>query len=228
MVSKYLAAAALVLLAAGGKAEPSEVHHTVGSDGHVDAPGASTASVTALPPVHTMTADDEVRSVVQLLWPAARKVTEIDWTWAGCHDKTVGFNESRACLQKAITDAEEVARALPKGPFKISSSCGKEVEAAHRAQMQGKIDFLHNEIAWMDKHAAKLRPRMKTQSVWNASDDDNGRPAIDDAPLNGDDKYAGMGLVHITAVSCLRTLYGCTGDVCVQTHANAQTGVSGN
>lgn len=228
MVQKYHAVAALVLLTACGKPEPSEVHHTIDSDGHVDTPGASTAAVTAPPVVHTMTADEEVRAVVQLLWPAARKVTEIDWTWAGCHDKTVGFDESRACLQKALTDAEAVAQALPKAPLKVTSSCGKEVEAAHRAQIQGKIDYFHDEAAWMDKQAAKLRPRMKTQSIWNATDDDNGRPAINGAPMSGDDKYAGMGLMHITAVSCLRTLYGCPGDVCVQTHANAQTGLSGN
>lgn len=226
MVRKYFAAAALGFLAACGKAEPSEVHHTIGSDGRVDAPGASTPSVAAPTAVHTMTADEEVRGVVQLLWPAARKVTAIDWTWAGCHDKTVGFDESRACLQKAITDAEEVARALPKAPLKVTSSCGKEVEEAHRAQIQGKIDYFRDEAAWMDKRAAQLRPRMKTRSVWNASDDDNGRPPINGAPINGDDKYAGMGLMHITAVSCLRTFYGCTGDVCVQTHANAQTGLS--
>jgi hypothetical protein len=227
-VRKFYAVAAVIFTTACGKPEPSEVHHTIGSDGHVDAPGASTASASAPPAAHTITADEEVRAVVQLLWPAARKVTEIDWTWAGCHDKTVGFDESRACLQKALTDAEAVALALPKAPLKVTSSCGKEVEAAHRAQIQGKIDYFRDETAWMDKHATKLRPRMKTQSVWNASDDDNGRPAIDGAPLNGDDKYTGMGLMHITAVSCLRALYGCTGDVCVQTHANAQTGLSGN
>jgi hypothetical protein len=186
-------------------------------------------TVSAAPPSPTApprpaTDSEEVHGVIQLLWPTAFKLTGIDWRWSVCADNTIDFKESRDCLQSAIDDADAAVRAAPSA-LKVTTFCGKETEAAHRAQFAGKVAYLRDKATWMDKRQVRLRALMKERSLssaWGAMGDAEGAGY----PIGTDDKYGGVGLLRITKLGCVRQYLGCgESDVCVQNKANAQTGM---
>lgn len=162
----------------------------------------------------------EVKGVIGLLWPTARKVSNADWRWAGCSDKEPGFADARRCLADALRDAEELQSHMPAA-LKVKTACGKDVEKAHRAYVDGRVRFLRDELAWFDKNQAKLKPLMATKPLSDAWNEQVGPGR----PIGIDEKYT-QGLLVITGNDCVKRMLECPSIGCPSDRLSQIAGIA--
>ncbi|WP_437878150.1 hypothetical protein [Sorangium sp. So ce513] len=159
------------------------------------------------PPPRVLSEREEVSEVIQVLWPHARKVDKADFRWAGCSDRTVGFDASRACLEGVLKEIEDLRAKLP-AKLKVQSKCGIDAEKAHRDFVDGRVAYLGDHLAWMDKNAATLKRLMFSKSLsnaWSAMSD----AAQKSRPLDlANEKYT-KGLLVITTLPCMQSVLSC-------------------
>lgn len=176
---------------------------------HEPAPIAGPATTTAVeaPPAAPPPPSeaDEVRLVVRTLYPATDKVGAAEWRWAGCHDKTVGFAASRACLVSALTEAETIAAKFPMVPV-VKTACGNDLVRAHQKFVDDRIALMRGQLAWVDANAAKLRPRMAAKSMHEAYADSEDWAGEKPADLGG--------YLELRKTPCAVRALGCQGGAC--------------
>jgi hypothetical protein len=167
-------------------------------------------TATAAPPQRPpriLSEREEVSAVIQVLWPHARKVDRTDFRWAGCSDRTVGFDASRDCLDEVLREIEDLRAKIPT-KLKVQSRCGVESEKAHRDFVDGRIAYLRDHLAWMDQNAATLKRLMSSKSLsnaWSAMPD----AAKKSRPLDlANEKYT-KGLLVITTLPCMQSVLSC-------------------
>lgn len=165
-----------------------------------EVPTAAAPPPAAAPERPRMPEPDEVREVVRLLWPFARRVEDADWRWAGCHDKTAGFEAVQACLKDALKQAEEQKAKMPG--LRTASDCGKAVEAAHRRFIDGRIAYLKDTEAWMDKNTPRLKGALSGKPLGDLPSAPAGKPS------SMSEAYGG-GLMLITQNECLGRILSC-------------------
>lgn len=166
----------------------------------------TTAAPTQPPPPRALSEKEEVRAVVQFMWPHARKVDAADFRWAGCSDRTVGLDASRSCLEGILKEVEDLRSKMP-AKLKVQSSCGIEAEKAHRDFVNGRVAYLGDELAWMDQNAATLKRLMANKSLsaaWKVMP----AKAHESRPLEISDKYT-KGLLVITMLPCMQNFLDC-------------------
>ncbi|WP_437798907.1 hypothetical protein [Sorangium sp. So ce693] len=167
----------------------------------------TTAAPTQLPPPRALTEKEEVRAVAQFMWPHARKVDAADFRWAGCSDRTVGFDASRSCLEGILKEVEELRSKMP-AKLKVQSACGIETEKAHRDFVDGRVAYLRDHLAWMDQNAATLKRAMSNKSLSSAWSAMSGK-VKDSRPLDVVNEKYTKGLLIITQLPCMQSQLGC-------------------
>jgi hypothetical protein len=145
----------------------------------------------------------EVLAVLRVTWPLIWAPEDaIDE--AKCHDETIGFENLRACIARALADAEARKAKLPRdGIAKLE--CSKKVEAAARHYIVERPVWLKKNLAWLDEHAPKLQGPMRTRSLWKASDLPGDLTAGEPTePLDAS-------LATVNGVPCTGALFTCGG-----------------
>ncbi|WP_438029090.1 hypothetical protein [Sorangium sp. So ce233] len=177
------------------------------SPSSAQATAATAAAAPATPSPRILSEREEVVAVIQVLWPHARKVDKADFRWAGCSDRAVGFNASRDCLEGVLKEIEDLRAKMPT-KLKVQSQCGIDAEKAHRDFVDGRVAFLSDHLAWMDKNATTLKRMMVSKSLsnaWSAMP----RAAKESRPLDlANEKYTG-GLLVITKLPCMASVLSC-------------------
>ncbi|WP_437731283.1 hypothetical protein [Sorangium sp. So ce1335] len=182
-------------------------------------PVARPSTVAAQPkPAHPadLEADDVVR-VLRALYPIGQAVGGADWDWSTCHDKTVGFDALLSCAKEAHTKIRAQQAKMPTGTI-ASSACGKDIEQAHRAYIDGQERYHADVVAWLEQHRAALTPALRRRSLPDGACD-AARKACDAMPIDVASKYGaehGASYARVNTIECTKQLFVCgsTDNVC--------------
>ena len=164
----------------------------------------------------TLSEEEETVGVVRILWPLVRKANDADWRWAQCADQyAVGFDLVYECAARSLRNASG-----PMPALRFTSTCARHVDQSHRAYVDGRVRFLTDNLAWLNKHRARLELPMKARTlsdVWTPE-------RFPDRPIGVDPKYT-EGLTLITKIDCLRKALGCSSAECTTGAMNRIAGV---
>ncbi|MGK3969519.1 hypothetical protein WMF38_33965 [Sorangium sp. So ce118] len=110
----------------------------------------------------------------------------------------------------------KVLRSKMPPKLKVQSSCGIATEKAHRDFVDGRVAYLGDEMAWMDKNSATLK-RLMAKKTLSATWSTMPAKSQESRPIGISDKYTG-GLVVITQLPCMQNFldcrsFGCGSDV---------------
>jgi hypothetical protein len=158
------------------------------------APAANPAEVAA---------DDVVRTL-RALYPIARVIGRADFTWATCHDTTVGYDALLKCEHDVERYIREAAAKAAPAPF-AALPCGKDLEDAQRRYITGQRRFHTDHLAWLISQKAKLSAPMANQAQHAACK----IAQCDDEPNVYADKFA-SDFAQINSVACVEALFDCS------------------
>ncbi len=167
-----------------------------------------------------LTEEEEVRATLVLLWPIAREVDAADWRWAGCSDHNPGFGAVRGCLAGALAEVQEASNDMRK--LRVATTCGLAVEKAHRDYVDGRLRYLRDELAWLDRNEAKLRGPLGSaplSKVWSPD-----KTYAGSRPIGIDEKYT-SGLLVITQNACIKRFLNCPALGCDSGRLNRGAGL---
>jgi hypothetical protein len=170
-----------------------------------EAGSATSAPTPPTPQKIELTEPQEAVAVIRVLWPQVKAADAATFRWAGCSDRTVGYDNARACLDRAFKEVEDIKSQIPP-KLLIKTPCGLETEKVHRAFVANQLAYLGNVRAWFDKNASTLKRLMVSKSRWEAADSMG--KAADEYPIALSEKYGG-GLPAIYKLPCLQPILRC-------------------
>ncbi|WP_437783594.1 hypothetical protein [Sorangium sp. So ce1097] len=185
------------------------------------APSGATQAVTnAAAPAAAQPADleaDDVVRVLRALYPIGQAVAAADWDWSTCHDETVGFDALLSCAKAAHTKIRALQAKMPAATV-ASSACGKDIEQAHRAYIDGQERYHADVVAWLEQHRAALTPALRRRSLPDGACD-AAQKACDAMPIDVASKYGaehGASYARVNMIECTKQLFVCgsTDNVC--------------
>ena len=120
---------------------------------------------------------------------------------AVCHDDVVGFAAARKCYADALAKAKDAQAKKP--PSSAKFECGKTIESVGLAYVDGRVELLTANIAWLDAHKTTLSPLMASKSIWHACEDTN----CENQPASYLDKYKAAGIGEVNTIECTKRLF---------------------
>ncbi|WP_437710535.1 hypothetical protein WMF45_37045 [Sorangium sp. So ce448] len=119
-----------------------------------------------MPPVaDDAEADDAVRAL-RAYYDLGQAVAAADWKWATCHGKTKGFEPLLACEKGVLDEIQSLRARMPTASTK--STCGNELEDAHRLYVDGQERLHGDTVAWLEKRRAALTAAMRGRALSDA------------------------------------------------------------
>jgi hypothetical protein len=153
-------------------------------------------------------ADDAVR-MLRAYYDLGQAVAAADWRWAKCHDETVGFDALLACEKGVLAEVHGLRARMPPGAS-ATSTCGHEIEDAHRFYADGQ-ERLHSDlVAWLEKNRAALVPAMRRKALPDACS--AAAKACDSRPTDASERYGaihGASYARVNAIECTKRLFKC-------------------
>jgi hypothetical protein len=152
-------------------------------------------------------ADDAVRAL-RAYYDLGQAVAAADWKWATCHDKTKGFEPLLACEKGVLDEIQSLRARMPTASAK--STCGHEIEDAHRLYVDGQ-ERLHGDIvAWLEKRRAALTAAMRGRALTDACP--AAGKACEDLPPGMSERYGaihGASYARVHGIECTMRLFQC-------------------
>ncbi|WP_437643745.1 hypothetical protein [Sorangium sp. So ce362] len=154
-------------------------------------------------------ADDAVR-VLRAYYGIGQAVAAADWRWAKCHDETKGFDPLLDCAKSVGADIQALRARIP-APALATSSCGHEIEGAHRRYVEAQERFHADVVAWLEKHRAALTAPLKRAALPDGACDAAPK-ACEAQPIDASEKYGpgdGASYARVNGIECTKRLFTC-------------------
>lgn len=171
-------------------------------------------------------ADDAVKAL-RTYYDAGQAVAAADWRWAKCHDETKGFDAVLACAKSVNDEISSIRARAPMRPM-AGSTCGHEIEDAHRAYIDGQDRFHGDVVDWLLANRAALSGPLRRAALpavcGAASNPCDGRP-VDTSQKYG--STHGASYARVMAVECTKRLFSCgaADNVCFINKAASRLGL---